>query len=96
MTIAEIEKVMLSEAFQAACQRYAHGNGSSEAIAAAAVSVLSESAPSKAEYDEAIIKRDALHLVVSALAGKLELPNETLIGILQKAEEELRAKRWLS
>lgn len=38
---ATIEKVMLAEAFQAACQRYAHGNGSSEAIAAAAVSALS-------------------------------------------------------
>jgi hypothetical protein len=32
------ERVMLDESFQAACQRYANGNGSSEAIAKAAIS----------------------------------------------------------
>lgn len=32
-----IERVALDERFQAACQRYAHGNGSSHAIAATAV-----------------------------------------------------------
>lgn len=32
-----IERAVLDQAFQAACQRYAHGNGSSHAIAAAAL-----------------------------------------------------------
>ena len=31
-----IERIALDDQFQAACQRYAHGNGSSHAIAAAA------------------------------------------------------------
>lgn len=52
--------------------------------------------PEGGALEECTIKRDALHLVVSALAGKLMLENETLIGMLTQAEEELRAKRWLS
>jgi hypothetical protein len=48
------------------------------------------------KIDEITVKRDALHLVVSLLAGKLTVENETLIGMLNQAEEELRAKRWLS
>ena len=35
------EAVMLDESFQAALQRYAHGNGSSAGVAKAAVRVLS-------------------------------------------------------
>src|SRR3546814_14616200 len=38
MTIEHmIERAALDEQFQAACQRYAHGNGSSQAVAAAAL-----------------------------------------------------------
>lgn len=38
----DVKKVMLNEAFQAACQNYAIWNGSSGPIAAAALSALSE------------------------------------------------------
>lgn len=34
------DRVMYDEQFQAACQRYAHSNGTSGAIAAAAVRVI--------------------------------------------------------
>ena len=38
MTMARmIERATLDEQFQAACQHYAHGNGSSQAVAAAAL-----------------------------------------------------------
>lgn len=35
-----IERIALDERFQDACQRYAHGNGSSHAIAAAAMQAV--------------------------------------------------------
>ncbi|MCR4158793.1 hypothetical protein NUK34_08000 [Kerstersia gyiorum] len=35
-----IERIALDKQFQDACQRYAHGNGSSHAIAAAAMQVV--------------------------------------------------------
>lgn len=37
---ADRDRITNDEAFQAACQRYAHGNGSSAAIAAAALAVM--------------------------------------------------------
>jgi len=40
-TAPMIERIALDDQFQAACQRYAHGNGSSHAIAAAAVRAIS-------------------------------------------------------
>jgi hypothetical protein len=52
--------------------------------------------PEGGALEECTIKRDAMHIVVSLLAGKLMLENETLVGMLKQAEEELRAKRWLS
>lgn len=52
--------------------------------------------PEGGALEECQIKRDALALVVSALSGKLMLEQETLVGMLRQAEEELRAKRWLS
>ncbi len=36
-----IERIALDNQFQAACQRYAHGNGSSHAIAGAAARAMS-------------------------------------------------------
>lgn len=46
--------------------------------------------------EEITVKRDALHLVVSVLAAKCNVASDALIGMLNQAEEELRAKRWLS
>ena len=62
-----VEAVTTDQAFQAACQRYAHGNGSSRGIAAAAVAALANAeikAPWHAQY---LIRR------VHYLAGEVLL-----------------------
>lgn len=56
----------------------------------------SETASAQARYDDALIRLDVLHLVVSALAAKADVSNEKLLGLFREAEEELRAKRWLT
>lgn len=41
------DRIMLDPNFQAACQRYAHGNGSSAAIAGAALAAIASDAPTQ-------------------------------------------------
>lgn len=41
------DRIMLDADFQAACQRYAHGNGSSAAIAGAALTAITGLGPTK-------------------------------------------------
>lgn len=41
------DRIMLDARFQSACQRYAHGNGSSAAIASAALAALTSDAPTE-------------------------------------------------
>ena len=47
---AAIKVVMYDEHFQAALQRYAHGNGSSQAIAQAAVSAVAKHSNKEASH----------------------------------------------
>lgn len=47
---AAIKAVMHDEFFQAALQRYAHGNGSSQAIAQAAVAVIAKHGNKEASH----------------------------------------------
>ncbi|MGK0556136.1 hypothetical protein [Bordetella bronchiseptica] len=52
-----IERIALNDEFQAACQRYAHGNGSSMAIAGAAL----RAAGMPELLQAAVLVRDYLH-----------------------------------
>lgn len=52
-----IERIALNDEFQAACQRYAHGNGSSMAIAGAAL----RAAGMPELLQAAVLAREYLH-----------------------------------
>lgn len=41
-------------------------------------------------------KKEAMHIVISLLAAKANVSNETLVGMLNEAEESIKAKRWAS
>ncbi|SSW67246.1 hypothetical protein AVE30378_02524 [Achromobacter veterisilvae] len=56
---AMIERAALDAQFQAACQQYAHGNGSSHAIAAAALRAVA--APELLEALEALLGMDVAY-----------------------------------
>ncbi len=72
---AMIERAALDADFQAACQRYAHGNGSSHAIAAAALqavgaSDLLEVAEAALWEDDGLHCADALRAAIAKAKGE--------------------------
>jgi hypothetical protein len=69
---AAVYRIMYDDAFQARCQRYAHGNGTSEAIARAALQALS---PRLVECEPSTIAA-APDLLVLATRGMIALEAE--------------------
>ncbi|GAB1578636.1 hypothetical protein [Bordetella petrii] len=87
-TAIMIERAALDEQFQAACQRYAHGNGSSQAIAAAALRAAG--AP---ELLEALEKRAQVDTAYARLAmSDVEHDDhERLLQQIEQAEDAAKA-----
>ena len=66
---AAIKVVMYDEHFQAALQRYAHGNGSSQAIAQAAVSAVAKHSNLAATVNVLLYDRLAKRARAEAMKG---------------------------
>jgi len=82
-----IQRAALNPEFQAACQRYAHGNGSSHAIAAAALRAVA--AP------ELLAELSAAHEIITVLLNLVpdERKNE-MAALLQSAHDGDGAVRY--
>lgn len=83
------EKVMLDERFQAACQRYAHENGSSEAIARAVIAALNDARVERVQ-DAGVESRRAVLLVLLNDASRLlaDFPPGEMRDIRRRIDHE--------
>ncbi|VFR20257.1 hypothetical protein ANDO1_1726 [plant metagenome] len=87
MSRALIEQIALNPDFQAACQRYAQANGSSHAIAAAAVGAAAMPA-------EVFLVRDALdHIMRTARASRTQTRRSR--WIVSRAEAALAGRPYV-
>lgn len=65
-------------------------------LAAEAMLILEDAPVSETSTRDLEIKAEAMNMVLSVVSAKANVGTETLMSMLKEAEEELRAKRWLS
>ena len=68
------DKVMYDPAFQAACQRYAHGNGSSAAIAASAIRIITAGIANMTATDDELLRVKCA--VMEIALGKVDVRSD--------------------